>query len=82
VAVETIGNWYWIVDEIEAAGCLPRLVHARKAKLMMGEINKTDKLDARGLNRPDGLDSRTSATPAAHPEAPPLNGTALSDIGT
>src|SRR5207245_3061466 len=51
VAVETVGNWYWIVDEIEAAGCLPRLVHARKAKLMMGEINKTDKLDARGLNR-------------------------------
>jgi hypothetical protein len=51
VAVETIGNWYWIVDEIEAAGCLPRLVHARKAKLMMGELNKTDKLDVRGLNR-------------------------------
>ena len=51
VAVETIGNWYWIVDEIEAAGCVPRLVHARKATLMMGEINKTDKLDARGLNR-------------------------------
>ena len=50
VAVETIGNWYWIVDEIEAAGCVPKLVHARKAKLMMGEINKTDKLDARGLN--------------------------------
>ena len=51
VAVETIGNWYWIVDEIEAAGCVPKLVHARKAKLMMGEINKTDTLDARGLNR-------------------------------
>ena len=51
VAVETIGNWYWIVDEIEAAGMVPRLVHARKAKLMMGLINKTDKLDARGLNR-------------------------------
>lgn len=51
VAVETIGNWYWIVDEIEAAGCVPRLVHARKAKLMLGMINKTDKLDARGLNR-------------------------------
>jgi transposase len=51
VAVETIGNWYWIVDEIEAAGCIPRLVHARKAKLMMGEINKTDRLDVRGLNR-------------------------------
>ena len=51
VAVETIGNWYWIVDEIEAAGMVPRLVHARKAKLMFGCINKTDKLDARGLNR-------------------------------
>ena len=50
VAVETIGNWYWIIDEIEAAGCVPKLVHARKAKLMMGMINKTDKLDARGLN--------------------------------
>ena len=23
VAVETVGNWYWIVDEIEAAGCVP-----------------------------------------------------------
>ena len=50
VAVETIGNWYWIVDEIEAAGCRPRLVHARKAKLMMAMVNKTDKLDAKGLN--------------------------------
>src|SRR5215510_14985130 len=37
VAVETIGNWYWIVDEIEAAGCVPKLVHALKAKMMMGE---------------------------------------------
>lgn len=51
MALETTGNWYWIVDEIERAGCVPRLVHARKAKLMLGMINKTDKLDARGLNR-------------------------------
>ena len=51
VAVETIGNWYWITDEIEAAGMVPRLVNARRAKLMSGSINKTDKLDARGLNR-------------------------------
>ena len=35
VAVETIGNWYWIIEEIEAAGLTPRLVHARKAKVMM-----------------------------------------------
>lgn len=50
VAVETIGNWYWIVDEIEDAGMEPRLTNARKAKLMMGGYNKTDKLDAKGLN--------------------------------
>jgi transposase len=51
VAVETVGNWYWLVNEIEEAGMVPRLVHARKAKLMLGMINKTDKLDARGMNR-------------------------------
>jgi transposase len=49
IAVETIGNWYWIVDEMEEAGHRPRLAHARKSKLMMGEIDKTDKLDGRGL---------------------------------
>jgi len=51
VAVETIGNWYWIVDEIEAAGMVPQLVHARRAKMMLASVNKTDKLDCRGLNR-------------------------------
>ena len=51
VALETVGTWDWIVDEIEAAGQIPQLVHARKAKLMLGMVNKTDKLDARGLNR-------------------------------
>ncbi|WP_447972775.1 IS110 family transposase [Nitrospira sp. Kam-Ns4a] len=51
VAVETVGTWDGIVDEIEAAGLGPRLVPARKAKVMMGSLNKTDKLDARGLNR-------------------------------
>ena len=51
VAVETIGNWYWIIDEIEQAGMMPKLVHARKAKLMLGCVNKTDKLDVLGLNK-------------------------------
>jgi transposase len=50
VAIETVGNYYWIVDEIEQAGMEPRLVHAHKAKLMIGSVNKTDKLDAHGLN--------------------------------
>src|SRR4030042_1741135 len=50
VALEAVGNWYWIVDEIERVGLAPCLVHPRKAKLMMGMINKTDKLDVHGLN--------------------------------
>ena len=50
VALEATANWYWIVDEIEQAGRVPKLVHPRKAKLMMGLINKTDQLDAHGLN--------------------------------
>lgn len=49
VALESVGNWYWIVDEIEAAGCVPRMAHALFAKKMMAHIHKTDKLDARGL---------------------------------
>lgn len=51
VALETVGNYYWLVDEIERAGKQPLLVHAHKAKLMLGSVNKTDRLDARGLNR-------------------------------
>lgn len=51
VAVETIGNWYWITDEIEQAGMVPLLVNARRAKAMNGSTNKTDRLDAQGLNR-------------------------------
>jgi len=49
VALESVGNWYWIVDEIEAAGCIPFMAHAAKAKVMMGNVNKSDKLDAKGL---------------------------------
>jgi transposase len=51
VAVETVGNWYWVVDEIEAGGGKPQLVNARLAKMMMGNVNKSDKLDAKGMNR-------------------------------
>lgn len=49
VAFETVGNWYWIAEAIEAAGCEPLLTHAAKAKVMMGNVNKNDKLDAEGL---------------------------------
>jgi transposase len=51
VAVETVGNWYWVVDEIEAGGGKAQLVNARLAKLMMGNVNKSDKLDAKGMIR-------------------------------
>lgn len=51
VALEAMGSWYWIVNEIEEAGMVPLLVHPRKAKLMMGMIDKSDKLDVHGLNR-------------------------------
>ena len=50
VAIEATANWYWITDEIEQAQCVPQLVHPRKAKLMMGQINKSDKLDTHGMN--------------------------------
>ena len=49
IAVETTGNWYWVIDEMERAGHVPQLAHAAKSKLMMGQINKTDKLDSQGL---------------------------------
>jgi transposase len=49
IAIESVGNWYWMIDEMERAGHIPQLAHAGKAKLMMGQINKTDKLDAAGL---------------------------------
>jgi len=69
VAVETIGNWYWIADEIEAAGMVPRLVHACKAKGISGSIDKTVKLDVRGIqpastigNPTDGVDSAAGAS--------------------
>ncbi len=49
IVVETVGNWYWMVDEMEKAEHIPLLTNAGKAKAMMGQINKTDKLDAKGL---------------------------------
>lgn len=49
IAIESVGNWYWIIEEMERAGHRPILVNPGKAKLLMGHINKTDKLDAKGL---------------------------------
>ncbi len=49
IAIESVGNWYWMIEAMEQAGHIPILVNPKKAKLLMGNINKTDKLDARGL---------------------------------
>ena len=49
VAIEVTGGWYWLVDEIEAAGQKPQLANAYQAKQRMTGRNKTDKFDARGL---------------------------------
>jgi len=49
LAFETTGHWHWFADLIEEVGLQPKLTNARKAKLMMGHTNKTDRLDAQGL---------------------------------
>lgn len=51
VAVEASRGWYWMIDLIEECGHVPHLVHAGKAKAMMGHIHKTDKLDSVGLGK-------------------------------
>jgi transposase len=49
IAFETTGYWHWFADLIEEMGLKPKLTNARKAKVMMGHTNKTDRLDAQGL---------------------------------
>jgi transposase len=49
IAVEATGSWYWLVDELEAAGLDVRLVQPFAAKRMLGGGKKTDALDARAL---------------------------------
>ena len=49
-AAELSGHYYWIVDEMEAAGHYPRLAHPLEAKKRMGKTGKkTDNVDANGL---------------------------------
>jgi transposase len=49
IALESSGNYSWLVDEMERSGHRPRLCNPLEAKLRMGLTNKTDKLDAKGL---------------------------------
>lgn len=49
IAVESTGHWYWLVEEMEAAGHHPHLAEPLEAKKRMGKTHKTDALDAKGL---------------------------------
>jgi hypothetical protein len=49
IALEACGFWYWMVDEMEQAGHLPRLANPTEAKKLMGKPHKHDPLDAKGL---------------------------------
>jgi transposase len=49
IALETSGCYYWLVDDMEAAGHRPHLAHAFAAKRRMEGRHKTNERDARGL---------------------------------
>jgi transposase len=48
IALETSGSYYWLVDEMEAAGHEAKLGHALTAKRRMEGRHKTDLRDAQG----------------------------------
>lgn len=49
IAVETVDNWCCMMDKGEQTDLKPLLTNAGKAKTMMEQISKTDKLASRGL---------------------------------
>lgn len=49
IALEACGFWYWIVDEMEAAGHVPHLANPLEAKACMGKPHKHDPLDAKQI---------------------------------
>lgn len=49
VAIETTGNWGWLVDAVEKAGLEPHLADAAATKKRIGGNHKTDHVDAGGI---------------------------------
>lgn len=45
IALESSGNYSWLVDEMERLGHSPRLCNPLEAKRRMGLTNKTDRLN-------------------------------------
>lgn len=54
IAVEATGSWYWLVDEIEAAGLVPHLAQPFAAK-RMGIRKRRPRWRAIWLNRRGGF---------------------------
>lgn len=49
-AVEATGNWYWLVNELEAAGIEAHLAHPVATKPLINRRHKTDRIDADGIS--------------------------------
>lgn len=49
-AVEATGNWYWLVNELEALGIEPHLAHPTATKPLINPRHKTDRIDADGIS--------------------------------
>ena len=64
VTVETVGNWYWTVDEIEAAGCIPCLPLIRPIGLMPPAAGIRDAVHRRAAPSPLCPDSAAAQSEA------------------
>ena len=51
IAVEASDSYSWLVDEMERSGHYPKLCNPIEAKRRMALTKKTDKLDARGVEK-------------------------------
>lgn len=49
VSVEATRNWYWLIDSLQELGLDPKLVHAKKVRIIAESTIKTDTIDARTL---------------------------------
>lgn len=49
VSIEATRNWYWFIDLLQEMGLSPKLVHAKKVRVIAESTIKTDKVDARTL---------------------------------
>ncbi len=81
VAVEATGSWYWLVDELEAAGLVPHLAQPFAAKRMGGPgSKKTDGDAAPQRHVARDPDSVCRVARLAQPDANPSGVAPVSDL--